>query len=151
VPTAILTEEATLEGMLATLEGVESRDYNGRFCLAEEEIKVWQGLFLAGNLFDHANSFLILLGDNADRIRRLGGVESSRFDGVKFAYQNNNNAHLNFNADLLKEKFAELKDHTDRLQRHADSLEFRNKQMVRSRGWQILNLLRSLFGRSKLK
>lgn len=87
IPTQVL-HHAALEAKNAELKAavskIKSRDYLMPFDLGEQEAMLWQGLYEAGNLDDHANSFLILLGNDLNRLNQLANFSIKQFSEKRF-------------------------------------------------------------------
>ena len=149
VPTAVIKDVSPATAN--SLKGHRSRDYSAAFDAGDNEHKIWQGLAQAGTLGEHANSFLIALSNNQQRLDQLCDfsietypvlplnydipISSSEFDP---SIQSDHKLQLHLNAQITQ------------LQSHSDNLQAKVNLMSNSIGWRFLNGVRRLFGKTTI-
>jgi len=144
VPTVMVAESAQPSATIKALEGLNSRDYSAPFDLGESEHRVWQGLLEAGNLADHANSFLLLLSDSEKVLSETCDFDLRAYQMPRFEYLSDaRHSSADKSIDALKSKLA-------RLQQHTNNLEQKVALMRSSQGWRLLNMIRRFFGKKTL-
>ncbi len=90
IPTQVIHNNAVdgdsdaIGDLSSALNKVKSRDYLMPFDLAEREAMLWQGLYEAGTLGDHANSFMILLSNQSTSIEKLANFSIKQFPEKQF-------------------------------------------------------------------
>ena len=92
IPTLLISDNAIQQSPVKELEQVlakvKSRCYSSDFDLGEQEARLWQGVLHAGTFAEHANSFLILTGDDQDTLNRLGDFTTTAFATTPPSYLN---------------------------------------------------------------
>jgi len=158
VPTLVFNESA-LKGakkpLKEALQSVKSRDYVADFDLGDKEAGIWHGLLEAGTLDRHANSFLILMSDDAQAISRLSDFSVQLYEIPKLDYMNRDHSDkCGDNVEELKSNqlvIDKLRSESARLRTHAAQLQQTIDTMAASRGWRMLNKLRRLLGNKSIK
>jgi SAM-dependent methyltransferase len=149
VPTAMI-KEGTVSAV-DSLKGKKSRDYSAAFDAGENEHKIWQGLAQAGTLEQHANSFLIALSDDDERIFQLCDFSCEVYPSLPLNYEI---ATLVSNSEPQVQLHHKLQAHLNaqiiQLQSHSDNLQAKVDLMSNSIGWRLLNGLRRLFGKTTI-
>lgn len=146
VPTLVVKEGAQSSQIVKGLESIKSRDYADHFDLGVSEHRAWQGLLEADNFADHANSFLILLGDDNTSIQALCPKQLSQFEQPELGYDlpppeapqrvQDRKIQQHLNAEIIQ------------LQSHTSNLEAKVALMSNSIGWRAMNLVRRIFGKT---
>lgn len=148
VPTVLIPEQTASQDVVEALTNVKSRDYSSDFQLGDNENRAWQGLAEAENLAEHANSFLILLGSDAERLTQFGVDQPKTYMPPMLPYLE---VEVSISeADSQHQANRRVKENVERLQSHAQSLEQKVALMQSSFGWRVLSVLRRLFGQKTL-
>lgn len=156
VPTLMLHDKCNdrTEGVGLALDKIKSRDYLASFNLGDDEKRLWKSITEAGALDKFSNSFMILLSNSEDELARLVNYDLLEYQQINHSYRQQNQADLSEN-DLQRQKFKDarqrlekrvssLKESLSDLQSHADKLQQKIDLMTQSRGWTVLNRLRSI-------
>ena len=146
VPTLIVSDDADHSSLVEALRKVRSRDYSAHFDLGQNEYRAWQGLLAAGNLDQHANSFLILLTTDKAVLDEITQEDIQAFGGPALDYLQPDEP-VDHNA-LKQQTINRLNSDIARLQQHAGELEDTLKHIEQSKGWRLLRSVRRLFGKS---
>lgn len=149
VPTVMLPEEFDAKEAVAALDGLKSRDYADAFDLGESEHRVWQGLSQSDSLKHHANSFLLLLGNDNKRIQAIAPRAITAFSQPVLSYRNTEPEPTP--AQIFRKREIKLNAEIAQLQSHTANLEAKVSLMSRSWGWRALNLVRRLFGKTTIE
>lgn len=153
VPTLLLNETAGIEKNESVFSDIKSRDYSRDFDLAEDEHRIWQGLAAAGNLAEHSNSFLILMGRDKRSIASMAAFEVSHFANPELAYLTPQAPVANGSERAIEEpmdmKF--LRAQLVQLQEHSKSLQETIDIMAGSSGWTWMNRVRRLLGKKSIR
>ena len=149
VPTVVLPAEFDSDDAVTALDGVRSRDYADAFDLGESEHRIWQGLSQTDSLKHHANSFLLLLGNDATRIQAMAPDTVTVFPQPVLAYRDI--APEPTPAQVFRKREIKLNAEIAQLQSHTSNLEAKVSLMSRSIGWRALNLVRRLFGKTTIE
>lgn len=149
VPTVMLPEEFDAKEAVAALDGLKSRDYADAFDLGESEHRVWQGLSQSDSLKHHANSFLLLLGNDNKRIQAMAPRAITAFSQPVLSYRNTEPEPTP--AQIFRKREIKLNAEIAQLQSHTANLEAKVSLMSRSWGWRALNLVRRLFGKTTIE
>lgn len=125
-----------------------SRDYNSDFT-CQNEGKIWQALHQAGTFEQHANSFLLLMGDSADALKRMSDFTYKSYDVPCFDYlqpalEQLSPAESNANtANVSSDEIISLQNQMTIVTKELTTLKG-------SRGWRWLNHLRRILGKKTL-
>lgn len=149
VPTVVLPEQFDAKEALAALDGLKSRDYADAFDLGESEHRVWQGLSQSDSLKHHANSFLLLLGNDNKQIQAMAPRAVTAFSQPVLSYLSA--APEPTPAQIFRKREIKLNAEIAQLQSHTANLEAKVSLMSRSWGWRALNLVRRLFGKTTIE
>ena len=153
VPNLVINETAIQSGAARVIEELKfskSRDYLSKFALGDDENQIWNGLLQSNSFAEHANSFLLVLADQASTVQRLCDFTIS-------AYPNEQPAYLEAPKDeLCAEQYAQklhkVEEHLNaqitQLQSHSANLEAKVDLMSGSIGWRFLDGIRRLFGKN---
>ena len=145
VPTVLVSDEADPQAVINALEGLKSRDYVEPFDLGESEHRIWQGLLESSNFADHANSFLILLADDAKILPQI-----CDFDLVKYQEPELNYELIGDSERVDDKRVQAQQSRIERLQTHAQGLEKKIDLMSNSLGWRAINVVRRFLGKKTL-
>ena len=149
IPTLIVSDGVSVReendhvlnaGLVKALAQFHSRDYNSNFS-CQNEGRLWQGLYQANTIDQHANSFLILLCDSLGRLESISDFEFKAFQAPNFDYHQSDRSVTksdknNNNSD------AEIVDLKNQLTTVSNELAL----VKGSRGWRLLNVFRRLLG-----
>lgn len=157
IPNVVINERALKtheEDIVKALKTSVSRDYSASFSLGEHENQAWSGLLQSGSLGDHANSFLLVLGNNSEAIEKLCDFDVCCYPQIDHDYlstqaqkaelsnaqhaQNRHNVEEHLNAQITQ------------LLSHSANLEAKVDLMSNSIGWRFLDGLRRLFGKNRI-
>ena len=128
------------EEFFKALGQFQSRDYISDF-VCQNEDKQWQALHQAGTFDQHANSFLILLGDSSERLLSMSDFTFKAFEVSRF--------------DYLDEVSSAIDEDEQSASADAQRIELKNQlsavsnelQLLKgSKGWRLLNVFRRLLG-----
>lgn len=148
VPTVLIPEDASSQDVLNALDSVNSRDYSRNFHLSDHENRAWQGLAEAGNLADHANSFLILLSDDADQLTKFANTGKAKLEVYPIQRLDYlEPVKVEPKPNPQQERIQRLQKNIQHVQSHAQSLEQKIELMQGSLGWRMLSAIRRLLGK----
>lgn len=149
VPTVLLREDCGPQLFSKAITSVSSRDYSQPFSMGDQEHYVWQALSQAGTLAEHSNSFLWLIGDDAERLEQMAEQEMAEFDTPELNYQ-----EAGLPKPGMRDQDAKLIEHLNaqitQLESHSSNLEGKVQLMSNSIGWKFLNGVRRLFRKTTL-
>jgi len=128
VPTVLVPEQCDDNEIKVALGEVRSRDYSRDFKLSADENRAWQGLAQAGNLVDHSNSFLILLGNSIESLARFGQPKVQTFsssipDYLGAQRSRSNETQSSKQQAIKQEQFNQLQTHADILEQKVAMME----------------------------
>lgn len=154
VPTLMIKHGAAAEKVSSAFDNVNSRDYSTAFSLGENEARMWQGLSQAGTLGEHANSFLMLMGQDQAAIDSMATFEVVEYTSPILDYltptvQVEPDAELKESVDDAGQEF--LRAQLLELQKHSQSLQETIEIMAGSSGWVWLNRVRRLLGKTSIR
>jgi SAM-dependent methyltransferase len=149
IPTVVMKNVS--QSSAQYLNGHRSRDYSAPFNAGDNEYRIWDGFAQAGTLGKHANSFLIALSDNQERVESL----------CDFTVETYPVALLNYDiptdpgpAEPIIQLDHKLQSHLNaqitQLQSHSNNLQAKVDLMSNSIGWRLLNGLRRMFGKTTI-
>ena len=131
------TSQVVKSVLLNSFQNIKSRDYLANFDLGEKEARIWQGLYEAGSLEEHANSFLILLSDDLTSLETISDFDVKQFDDDKtYSYQTVQRRDEMKKNDSSNEKIKHLEEQLT--------------QIHQSRSWRILDKIRPLLQTFKI-
>ncbi len=147
VPSAIIKDLNSDVAQL--LEGHKSRDYISAFDAGANEHRIWGGMAQAGTLAEHANSFLIGLSDDQERLDRLCDFSAESYPILPLNYEI---PEFSVNCESIVESDHKLQLHLNaqitQLQSHSDNLQEKVDLMSNSIGWRLLSIVRRVFGKT---
>lgn len=153
IPTVILRQDCEATAAADALSQIRSRDYSQPFCLGDQEDYLWQTLAQAGTLSEHSNSFLWLIGNNAERIAAMSSHIAER-GAVTFDTPELNYSPMGGPARGMRDEDAKVIEHLNaqitQLESHSSNLEGKVQLMSNSIGWKFLNGIRRLFRKTTL-
>lgn len=154
IPNCIVSEHCSPDNLdlQQALRTNKSRDYLSSFDLGALESKLWSALASAGVLGDLANSFMLLLGQDKARLMKMMDFELRSYTVSDHAYLVETSAAPHAENDkqtiARQNHLKHLKRELEHHKQHAIELENQLGLIKRSRGWQLLHKIRSLFGGS---
>ncbi len=148
VPTRVVHESLEPEKVLELLRGCASRDYAQQFSIHNEP-QVWSALAQSQSLAEHSNSFLWLLGNDAERISEVSSVATGMFDKPKRNYETFPPEPVTMRVEDAK-VIEHLNAQITQLESHSKNLEDKVNLMSNSVGWKFLNGVRRLFRKTTL-
>lgn len=154
VPTLVVTDPcaSTHSALRAALAKIRSRDYVAPFDLGEQEPRLWQAIIEAEALGEFSNSFLILLGNEIQQLKRILNFDMIEYPQTVRVSATAHSADIS-PASRSPDKIPSSKQlliERDVLKLHAEQLQQKVDMMTRSRGWRLLNRVRKLLGRPRI-
>lgn len=155
VPNLVINETAIQSNAAKIIEELKfskSRDYLSSFALGDDENQIWNGLLQSNGFAEHANSFLLVLVDQANTVKRLCDFTISSYPSQQPAYLETPRGELG--AEQYAQELHNLEEHLNaqiiQLQSHSANLQAKVDLMRGSIGWRFLDGIRRLFGKNTI-
>lgn len=153
VPNLVINEaaiESNTAQIIEELKLSKSRDYLSKFALGDDENQIWNGLLQSNSFDKHANSFLLVLADQASTVERLCDFTIRSFPSPQLSYLEASKNE--FGVEEYAQKLHKVEEHLNaqitQLQSHSANLEAKVALMSGSIGWRFLDGIRRLFGKN---